>query len=76
MDTILDSLLPTNAFLDDITTITKSTLEKHEEETERNIKTTRQKNLAISLHKNELGLIRTRNILVRIQNEFGRNYTN
>ena len=43
MDTALDSLHSANAFLDDITTITKSTLEKHEEETERNIKTTRQK---------------------------------
>ena len=56
MDTTLDGLDSTNAFLDDIIIITKGTIEKHENEIDKALKRLDQENLAISLHKCEFGL--------------------
>ena len=56
MDTTLDGLDSTNAFLDDIIIITKGTIEKHEEEIDKTLNRLREENLAISLHKCEFGL--------------------
>ena len=56
MDTTLDGLDSTNAFLDDIIIITKGTIEKHENEIDKALKRLDQANLAISLHKCEFGL--------------------
>ena len=57
MDTTLNGLDSTNAFLDDIIIIiTKGTLEKHEHEIDKTLKRLDGENLAISLHKCEFGL--------------------
>ena len=56
MDTTLDRLDSTNAFLDDTIIITKGTIEKHEEEIDKTLNRLNQENLAISLHKCEFGI--------------------
>ena len=56
MDTTLDGLNSTNAFLDDIIIITKGTIENHEEEIDKTLNRLNEENLVISLHKCELGL--------------------
>ena len=56
MDTTLNGLDSTNAFLDDIIIITKGTIEKHEEEIDKTLNRLNEENLAISLHKCEFGL--------------------
>ena len=56
MDTTLDGLESTNAFLDDIIIITKGTIEKHEAEIDKTLHRLNEENLAISLHKWEFGL--------------------
>ena len=56
MDTTLNGLDSTNAFLDDIIIITKGTIEKHKNEIDKALKRLDQENLAISLHKCEFGL--------------------
>ena len=56
MDTTLDGLDSTNAFLDDIIIKTKGTIEKHENEIDKALKRLDQENLALSLHKCEFGL--------------------
>ena len=56
MDTTLDVLDSTNAFLDDIIIITKGTIEKHEEEIDKTLNRINEENLAISLHKCEFGM--------------------
>ena len=45
MDTTLDGLNSTNAFLDDIIIITKGTIEKHEEEIDKTLNRLIEKNL-------------------------------
>ena len=57
MDTTLDGVDSTNAFLDEIIIITKVTIEKHENEIDKALKRLEQENLAINLHKCEFGLI-------------------
>ena len=57
MDTTLDGLNSTNAFLDDIIIITKGTIEKHEVEIDKTLNRLYDENLAISLHKCEFCLI-------------------
>ena len=56
MDTTLDGINSTNAFLDDIIIISKSTLEKHENENDKTLKRLDKENLAISLPKCEFGI--------------------
>ena len=56
MDTTLDGINSTNAFLDDIIIISKATLEKHENEIDKTLRRLDKKNLAISLHKCEFGI--------------------
>ena len=56
MDTTLDGLDSTNAFLDNIIIITKGTIEKHEEEIDKTLNRLNEENLAINLHKCEFGL--------------------
>ena len=56
MDTILDGLNATNAFLDDIIIITKGTIGRHEDEIDKTVNRLNEENLAISLHKCEFGL--------------------
>ena len=56
MDTTLDGINSTNAFLDDIIIISKGTLEKHENEIDKTLERLDNKNLAISLNKSEFGL--------------------
>ena len=56
MDTTLDGLDSTNAFLDDIIIITKGTKEEHEEEIDKTLNRLNEENLVISLHKCEFGL--------------------
>ena len=56
MNTTLDGLDSTNAFLDDIIIITKGTIEKHEEEIDKTLNRLKEENLAISLHKCEFGM--------------------
>ena len=55
MDTTLDGLKSTNAFLDDIIIISKGTLEEHETEIDKTLNRLDNKNLAITLHKCEFG---------------------
>ena len=56
MDTTLDGLKTTNAFLDNIIIISKGILEQHEKEMEKTLERLDNKNLAISLHKCDFGL--------------------
>ena len=56
MDTTLDGINSTNAFLDDIIKLSKGTLEKHENEIDKTLKRLDKENLAISLHKCEFGI--------------------
>ena len=56
MDTTLNGINSTNAFLDDIIIISKGTLEKHENEIDKTLKRLDKENLAISLNKCEFGL--------------------
>ena len=56
MDTTLDGINSTNAFLDDIILISKGTLEKLENEIDKTLKRLDKENLAISLHKCEFGI--------------------
>ena len=56
MDTTLDGLNSTNAFLDHIIIISKGTLEQHEKEIDKTLKRLDDVNLAISVHKCEFGL--------------------
>ena len=56
MDTTLDVLKSTKAFLDDIIIITKGTLEDHEKEIDSTLHRLNDESLGISLHKCEFGL--------------------
>ena len=56
IDTTLDGLDSTYAFLEDIIIITKGTIEKHEEEIDKTLNRLNEENLAISLYKCEFGL--------------------
>ena len=56
MDTTLDGLNSTNAFLDDKIIITKGTIEKHEVEIDKTLNRLNEENLAKLLHKCEFGL--------------------
>ena len=64
MDTTLDGLKSTNAFLDDIIIKFKGTLEQHETEIDKTLKRLDNEKLAMSLHKCEFGLTE----MVRIKN--------
>ena len=69
MDTTLDGLNSTNAFLDDIIIITKGTIEKHEVEIDKTLNRLNEENLAISLHKCEFGLNEITWLAYKINNE-------
>ena len=56
MDTTLDGIDSTNAFLDNIIIITKGTIEKHEEEIDKTLNRLNEENLAISLQKCGIGM--------------------
>ena len=74
MDTTLDGLDSTNAFLDDIIIITKGTIEKHENEIDKALKKTRPRK---SCNKpSQMRIWPNRDYLARIQNKFGRHYPN
>ena len=55
MDTTLDGLKSTNAFLDDTIIISKGTLVQHEKEIDKTLKRQHNENIATSLHKFEYG---------------------
>ena len=74
MDTTLDGLDSTNAFLDDIIIITKGTIEKHENEIDKSLKKTRPRKS--SNKPSQMRIWPNRNYLARIQNKFGRYYPN
>ena len=59
MDTTLDGINSTNAFLDDIIIRTKDTTENHEKEIDKTLNRLIEENLATSLHKCEFGLNET-----------------
>ena len=55
MDTTIEGIKSTNAFLDDIIIISKGTLEKQENEIDKTLKRLDKENLAVSLHKCKFG---------------------
>ena len=69
MDTTLNGLNSTNAFLDDIIIISKGTLEQHENEIDKALERLDNKNLAISLHKCEFSLTETTWLGYKINSE-------
>ena len=69
MDTTLDGINSTSAFLDDIIINSKRTLEKNENEIDKTLERLYNENLAISLHKCEFRLTEIKLLGYKINSE-------